>query len=272
MEVANYPKLKNAILLCLLIIILQIIIGLIAGIFSSITGISEHSPTLGIILSTVQILSFGIPLYIGWINTKKPFNEVFNFKKVNLDSWIYTIIFSTGFIIVSSEIDNFFKMLVPMPYYFDEIFGVFLNNDNLIIAIFLTGVIPAFIEEMTFRGLFISGFRINYSAKKTILFSALLFGIIHLNPWQFITAFIVGLVTGWIFLKSNSIILCVFIHFFNNTMFLLANRFENFIPVPGFNPNVASPNNHQPWWFNAMGISIAVIGLILLKRSFRKKF
>ncbi len=36
-----------------------------------------------------------------------------------------------------------------------------------------------------------------------ILFSAFIFGIVHLNPWQFIGAFLLGIVLEWFISRRN---------------------------------------------------------------------
>ncbi len=43
-----------------------------------------------------------------------------------------------------------------------------------------------------------------------------IFGIIHLNPWQAIPAFLVGSLMGWVYWKTRSLWATIFIHFINN--------------------------------------------------------
>lgn len=44
----------------------------------------------------------------------------------------------------------------------------------------------------------------------------MLFGLLHLNPWQFIAAFNLGLLAGWVFYRTKSIIPAIAVHFVNN--------------------------------------------------------
>lgn len=271
MDDANYPKIKNAILLCLLIIGIQLVAGFIVGFVLGLLGYTIKSFFYGIGIIIVQILSFATIIYIGWKKSKTSFNHLFKFNKVSIDLWIFTILFSFGFIILSSEIDNVFNFILPMPAILNDTFNVIFINQNIFVAFILTGIIPAFTEEMTFRGLFITGFSKNYSVKKSIIVSALLFGLIHLNPWQFITAFIIGLFSGWLFYKTKSILLCIYIHLFNNTIYLLTTRFPDFIQIKGFNSNYKMPVQFQPLWLDLIGIAFTVGGFLLLGKAIKEK-
>ena len=72
------------------------------------------------------------------------------------------------------------------------------------------------LEELLFRGIILEGFLRNYSPQKAIIWSAVLFGAFHLNPWQAIGAIIFGLFVGWLYWKTNSLIPGIILHFVNN--------------------------------------------------------
>ncbi|HET6541346.1 MAG TPA: CPBP family intramembrane glutamic endopeptidase, partial [Chryseolinea sp.] len=50
----------------------------------------------------------------------------------------------------------------------------------------------------------------------SILISSALFGVVHLNPWQFISALIIGIFSGWVYYKTKNLTLSILIHFVNN--------------------------------------------------------
>ena len=52
--------------------------------------------------------------------------------------------------------------------------------------------------------------------KRSIVISALFFAIIHMNWLQGINAFVLGIIVGWLYYKTESIGLCIFAHFVNN--------------------------------------------------------
>jgi len=270
MENKIYPTIKNAILLCLLFLGIQLGLGLLIGIFQIIFRLSDTSLLAGVLTDIASIISFGIVLWVGFRKTKRKFNEVFKFNGVSVFLWIAVIVFMIGFVIVISEVDNLLNYILPMPEMFRNIFETLMAEQIFIIAIISIGIIPAFTEELLFRGLILDGLKNNYSKRKAIIISALLFGIIHLNPWQFCAAFIIGLVSAWICIETNSILLSIYIHFFNNVLYTIAVRYKDLIPIEGFNSNSATPVIFQPWWLDVSGLAILTMGTIMLIKGIKK--
>jgi membrane protease YdiL (CAAX protease family) len=40
----------------------------------------------------------------------------------------------------------------------------------------------------------------------------LLFGLVHLNPWQFVTGLIIGIFSGWVYYRTRSLSFSIIIH------------------------------------------------------------
>ena len=81
-------------------------------------------------------------------------------------------------------------------------------------------------EELLFRGIILNGLLNRYKGnqKKAILYSAIIFGVVHFNIPQGINAFMIGIILGGIYYYTGSMKLAIFAHFINN-LFV-------FIPVP----------------------------------------
>ena len=71
-------------------------------------------------------------------------------------------------------------------------------------------------EELLCRGVILRGLLHHITPAKAIFWSALMFAVMHLNPWQALPAFMVGLLMGWIYWKTGSLLATIFIHFVNN--------------------------------------------------------
>jgi len=270
MENKVYPAIKNSVLLCLLVLGIQVGVGLLIGILQLIFNVSADSLLFSILTASISIISFGIALLIGFKKTKRSFNEVFKFNKVSPFLWIATVIFMLGFVFVVSELDNLLNIVLPMPEIFHNMFGGLMTGDSLIVSIIVVSIIPAFTEELLFRGLILDGFQRNYSKTKAIVISAILFGVIHMNPWQFLSASIIGLFMAWICINTNSIILCIYMHLFNNILSTIAERFKDIIPIKGFNTNSVTSHEFQPLWLDLTALALLIIGIILLKKGFEK--
>jgi len=80
-------------------------------------------------------------------------------------------------------------------------------------------------EEFIFRGIILDGYLKNYKPMPAIVVSALLFGIIHGNLVQGIGAFVLGLVFGWLYWGTRSIVPAIFLHFVNNGIAFISTLF-----------------------------------------------
>lgn len=91
-----------------------------------------------------------------------------------------------------------------------------LSNPVGILTIALIGPI---VEELIFREAII-GYSICNGMKplRAVLMSAILFGIIHVNPAQVPFAFAMGMLFGLVYLRTRSIVLTGIIHIINNSI------------------------------------------------------
>lgn len=116
-------------------------------------------------------------------------------------------------------------------------------------GLFMFGVGGPVVEELLFRTA-VLGLMLRSGVKPwvAIVLSAFLFGICHFNVIQFIHASLFGLMLGYIYYKTNNILVVMIIHVFNNTLgaVLLGMFFLKF---------------NAP---NAVGISVSVVFMIVL--------
>lgn len=99
------------------------------------------------------------------------------------------------------------------------------NNYQLVLMIFTTAIVPAFVEELLFRGIVLSNL-MPYGKTTAVLASAFLFGIMHQNPAQFLYATAAGLVLGYIYIKTRSIWTVILLHFVNNFISVIETVLE----------------------------------------------
>lgn len=104
----------------------------------------------------------------------------------------------------------------------------------LLVTLFLTGVLPATLEELISRSVIL-----RHGQKKTVLVtcmaSGMFFGFLHLNINQFLYAFIMGMVMCYIVMVTGSVLSSMIIHFVINatgtvmlyTLNALLKVFEN---------------------------------------------
>ncbi len=95
--------------------------------------------------------------------------------------------------------------------------GVGMSALEIILAVIATAVIPGIVEELFFRGVILTNLA-PYGKGMAIVTSALLFGLMHRNPQQFLYTTLMGIALGFIYVKTNSIWICMITHFLNNLL------------------------------------------------------
>lgn len=263
-----YPTISQAIMLTLTYISLLIILFIPLGIFEGIIGISF---TDNFAISTfLEILCLGIIIWFVMKKAKLKFGEVVALKSFNPWLIIALTIAIAGLSIVNSEIDNLLNFIIRQPAWIEDIFKE-LRSD-MVNYLVLAVVLAPITEEILFRGIIVRGFSRNYTFKSTLLVSAAIFAVIHMNPWQFISAFSGGIILGWIFLETKSLIPCIFAHALYNSFDLILYKVFH-LRIPGYIPVRFDVVSFQPWWFDITGIiltSVGVYGLYMLfKRNSR---
>lgn len=104
------------------------------------------------------------------------------------------------------------------------------SNTDLCVQIILLALIPAFVEELLFRGVILSALS-PYGKGVALVISALLFGLMHQNIGQLLFATLSGLVLGALYLYSRSLWPCVLLHFLNNFLTVLGSALYARLPA-----------------------------------------
>lgn len=98
------------------------------------------------------------------------------------------------------------------------------NNDGgwlpLVLNLVTYALLPGLIEELVFRG-WVLGALQPFGERRALLLSALLFGLLHGNLTQLPFALLLGLVFGFITLRTGRLWPCMVIHGLNNAMSVL---------------------------------------------------
>jgi membrane protease YdiL (CAAX protease family) len=103
---------------------------------------------------------------------------------------------------------------IPMPEKLKEIIAKIFTKDMIFVAVLAAPIL----EEVLFRGIILDGLLKNYSPIKAILLSGVMFGYAHIIPTQAVNAMFIGFALGWVYYRSRSLYLCMFLHFVNNAL------------------------------------------------------
>lgn len=86
-------------------------------------------------------------------------------------------------------------------------------------------LIPAIIEETAFRGFILGGF-CEYGAKFAVIISAVMFAMSHTSLTAVIYSFLCGIILGCLYLRTNSLIVCMTVHFLCNALTITCGLFQ----------------------------------------------
>ena len=225
-----YPTTLEAVHLLVLYIVLESFIDFPLAMLDYQKGTNLLSNTWISFISNICVTAF--IFYFGYKKAREKaqvnFSTVFAIKPFNpliilpliviLPSLQYTV----GFLSAGVE------KILPAPEWFWELFEKIIENRfGFLGAVFKVAILAPIVEETLFRGIIMHGFMRNYKKWYSILISALMFSIYHLNPWQMPYTFFLGLLLGWLMVRSQSLILCIIAHSLNNLIVLLSITYHN---------------------------------------------
>ncbi|WP_317167305.1 type II CAAX endopeptidase family protein [Blattabacterium cuenoti] len=197
--------------------------------------------------SIVFAILYTIPfiLLFLFISYKIQKNNLILDLTLKISPWyIYILFFCIMFflILINDYITSFVPKEGPiLGNMYKEIESFLKEESKNPIPFFSTTILLAPIcEEILFRGIILNGMLKNkIHPLKAILFSSFLFGLTHMNPWQFVGGLIIGSFIGFIYFTTTSIIDCILLHIFNNALALFTMFFfiknENIIFFKNFN-------------------------------------
>ncbi len=96
---------------------------------------------------------------------------------------------------------------------------------KIFVTVLLVGVVGPVAEEIFFRGFILTGLLKRFGLRRALLFSSLLFGFFHFDPGAIVPTFVLGLMLGWVYLKTTSIWPAMFAHALHNTVVVLIARY-----------------------------------------------
>lgn len=172
-----------------------------------------------------HIIIFIIPAIIYVIVTKCNIIETFRFKILPFKDLILVIIL--GFLCV--PIMNFFGLI--SGFFFENNIGNLMTSISSTPYLILMGIIafmPAVTEEITLRGIILSGYN-GKSRFKAAAIIGLFFGIFHLDANQFLYATVLGFVLAYAVRVTGSIFASMIMHFIINGSSVTLQKLISFI-------------------------------------------
>lgn len=188
----------------------------------------------------------------------------FNFAPTNFVTYLLIFPMMLGMMFIGEFISAQIPVSGPFFGEFYEYFSRMMEKmtkDKGTLILLAVIMAPIF-EEIVFRGIIQKGL-INKGVKPwpAIIISAIIFGLVHGNPWQFVGAVLLGSILGLVYYKTKSLLLSILLHAFNNlcsAMLIFYGKTESFA------------DNFQISEWTVLGIGILLFGIFFY--LFMKKY
>ncbi|MBP5380879.1 MAG: CPBP family intramembrane metalloprotease [Bacteroidaceae bacterium] len=218
---------KKPILAILVFCLMQILAPIIVQVIARLTGeipsspndasnLIEHTYQLALALIISGMLTVVILYYMNMIKRK---GLVSRFRSVDWEHAPLAITAAIMGIIVLDLLSEY----VNAPDLMQPVFMRLAENKLGVLALVFVAPI---VEELVFREGVLGYLRRHEIGTWTaIISSSLAFALLHFNPAQIPFAFVMGIMLGYIYVKTSSIIITSIIHIINNLLATLEMRY-----------------------------------------------
>lgn len=202
---------KNAILYFVMFLAIQMGSGLMVnGLWMLVSGKSAMESAMGLIVTTVvsSIITLAVFLLAKWSEVSRHW--------IRKRPWItltWCAVAAFGAIIPSLW---FQEHMPELPNIAEDSFDMIMKDRLGYLSI---GLLAPLAEELVFRGAILRSL-LQWTSRPwiAIALSALFFAAAHMNPAQLPHAFLIGLLLGWLYYRTNSIIPGMVYHWVNNSV------------------------------------------------------
>jgi membrane protease YdiL (CAAX protease family) len=160
-----------------------------------------------------------IPVLIYIRIRKFSFRRIFRFHPVQGSVLLASGLIGLGLSVVTEEINRLVQFVLPMPETLAKSLEetlIFHSVSEFLVLILGVVIIAGFVEEMLFRGFFQGAMEQVTDVTRSVLITALVFTMIHFNPWWAVEILVLGVFLGVMTWRSNSIFPAVVVHCVNN--------------------------------------------------------
>ncbi len=216
---------RGALALILGALVPMMFLGLLADGYRFLTGTSIVTSDPFLIVSNA-VLWLGAIVAFDFFECRAVTGRRLSFNLSPMKAATYALVFPLmfGMMLMAEFISG--QLPVTGPF-FGPMYEAFSNimeqmTQNTVTLVVLAVIMAPIFEEIVFRGIIQKGL-INARVKPAVAIwvSAVTFGIVHANPWQFVGAVLLGYVLGLVYHRTNSLLMPILLHAFNNLLSVL---------------------------------------------------
>lgn len=229
-------------------------------------SIVQHLHLLsGLVVS--ELLFVVAPVALFTLSRRYDLKRTFYLSPIRLKTAFLTILITGSAFLLVGVIAALQEIIFPRSQGYQEIWDEILTQFHqvpLLITLVLVAVLPGVCEELLFRGFLLHGLRKKLSPVSAIVIVGILFGAFHLDPYRFLPVTLLGILFGYLVLRTGSIITGMVAHSTNNGIAMLIS----YSVFTAKNQGVSLPDpSESAWQFSdpqAVLALLPVLGVALL--------
>ncbi len=219
-------------------------------------AVDANLPRWAILIGEALIM---VPLVYILRRSNLPLRETLRLRAVTGPTLRAALMIGLGAAVLIDELDRLIALVFPLP---PSVMGamdllVISNMGDALLMIGGAVVLAPLVEEALFRGFFQGQLELGYrDATKAVLFSSLLFMLLHFNPWWGVQIYVFGMVLGFLAWRTGSIWPSIYVHAINNGLALMLANVDS---------------GSQEWYLTGQHVSPGwlLVATLLLYAGFR---
>lgn len=204
-----------------------IIYQITASIFLELSPLFSPGVSRSAQIVIPQAVIFILPCIFIALSHRDNLKQIFPFKNIGILNFVMIIVLSLlafPFVMLIGGVTSLF-----FENNLGESIDAIVNEGSLLLSLSVLAVTPAICEELTFRGVVLSGCK-NVNIIKAALISGLFFGIMHLNLNQFFYAVFMGAIFAVFVRLTGSLWSSILAHFTVNATQASLSYWINTLP------------------------------------------
>ncbi|MDD2332674.1 MAG: CPBP family glutamic-type intramembrane protease, partial [Candidatus Cloacimonetes bacterium] len=213
-------------------------------------------------LMQTQVFVIGLPVFLIIRVFKLREKEILRTKAPRPLEILLVPFISVSAAVLVASLSQLIDFIYPFPDEYLKIMNkLFQIEGGLWRILLIVAVFPGIFEEIMFRGFMIRFFEGN-GKKMAVIIGAILFAAFHLDPFRFFPVFLLGLLLGYLTLRSGSLYNSMLCHAVNNGTAILISTYAS---LPWMKQYIISGESLQ-WWVIGAALVVFVITIFAFQK------
>lgn len=209
-EQETFPSITEAAFLVVGLFAIEFVIGALLHDTKSVSGIDPRD-----VIGAIVVLGNGVLFTLLMHFKRTTYSSLFHSSRTSVTAVMGTLTLPILLIVPAMTlavwtVEAVLVEIFPVARWQEAMFDQMMSNGFA--SVVTVCLVAPVLEEMLFRGVILRSFLYQYSRWTAILTSALLFGLAHLNVYQFAAGLLMGTVLGWLYERTRSLWPSILLH------------------------------------------------------------